>query len=51
MVTPELERHYTRLGIDVMSPADAVRALVDELRFGSEESAEVLYAGSHTVWR
>jgi acyl transferase domain-containing protein/NAD(P)-dependent dehydrogenase (short-subunit alcohol dehydrogenase family) len=42
MVTPELEREYQRRGMGLIQPEDGIHCLLEELRSGSSEDAEVV---------
>ena len=42
MVTPELEREYQRRGMGLIQPDDGVLCLLEELRSGNPEDAEVV---------
>ena len=42
MVTPELQREYKRRGMGLIQPDDGVQCLLDELRSGSPDDAEVV---------
>ncbi|MEA2504191.1 MAG: hypothetical protein QOG36_1234, partial [Actinomycetota bacterium] len=43
MVSPELERDYTRRGISMIAPEDGVAALFGELAWGDRETCQAVY--------
>src|SRR5258708_18374875 len=43
MVSPELEREYTRRGISMIAPEDGVAALFGELAWGDHDTCQAVY--------